>query len=83
MTKQDWLRKISSRKFWMALAGLVTGIVNFLKQPTTDAEAITSLILALGSVTAYIIAEGWVDAASAGADVYVQEPEEHPPEDDG
>lgn len=81
MTKQDWIRKLTSRKFWLALAGLVTGIVNFLKQPTTDAEAITSLILALGSVVAYIIAEGLVDAASAGADVYVQEPDEKPPED--
>jgi len=83
MTKQDWVRKLCSRKFWLAVAGLVTGAVNFLKNPTTDAEVITSLILALGSVVAYVIAEGMVDAASAGADVYVQEPEEHPPEDDG
>ena len=86
MTKQDWVRKLCSRKFWLAVAGLVTGAVSFLKNPTTDTEAITSLILALGSVVAYVIAEGMVDAASAGADIYmdapeVNDPEEHPPED--
>ena len=80
MTKQDWIRKLTSRKFWIALAGLITGIVGFLQHPTTDAETITSLILALGSVVAYIIAEGLVDAARENSDAYIVEPEEHPPE---
>lgn len=80
MTKEDIKRKLCSRKFWLAIAGLVTGLVGFLKNPTTDAEAITSLIMALGSVIAYIIAEGLVDAARESGDVYVAEPEEKPPE---
>ena len=80
MTKEDILRKLTSRKFWVAIAGLVTGLVGFLKNPTTDAEVITSLIMALGSVIAYIIAEGLVDAARESGDVYVAEPEENPPE---
>lgn len=80
MTKEDWIRKLTSRKFWIAVAGLVTGIVGFIRQPSTDSEAITSLIMALGSVVAYIIAEGLVDAASAKQDIYVTEPEEKPPE---
>lgn len=81
MNKEDWIRKLTSRKFWLAIAGLVVGAVNFLKQPTTDAEAITSLILALGSVIAYIIGEGLIDAARENADTYIMEPEEKPPED--
>jgi len=80
MTKDDWIRKLTSRKFWLAVAGLVTGLVGFLQHPTTDAEAITSLIMALGSVIAYIIAEGLVDAARESTTLYVDEPEEHPPE---
>jgi hypothetical protein len=80
MSKQDWIRKLTSRKFWLALAGLVTGIVGFLQHPSTDAETITSLILALGSVVAYIIAEGLVDAARENGDAYIVEPEERPPE---
>ena len=81
MTKEDWIRKLTSRKFWLAAAGLITGIVGFLKNPTTDAEAITALIMALGSVVAYVIAEGLVDAARENADTYVVEPEERPPEE--
>lgn len=81
MTKEDILRKLTSRKFWLAIAGLVTGLVGFLKNPTTDAEVITSLIMALGSVIAYIISEGLVDAARESGDIYVTEPEEKPPEE--
>lgn len=82
MKKEDWLRKLTSRKFWMAIAGLVVGAVNFLKQPTSDAEAITSLILALGSVVAYIIGEGLIDAAREQGEAYIVEPEEKPPEEE-
>lgn len=80
MTKEDWIRKLTSRKFWLAIAGLVTGIVGFLKNPTTDTEVITSLILALGSVIAYVIAEGMVDAARENGDQIIVEPEVKPPE---
>lgn len=80
MTKEDWIRKLTSRKFWLAIAGLVTGIIGFLKSPTTDANAITSLIMALGSVVAYCIAEGMIDAARESGDAYYVEPEEKPPE---
>ena len=83
MTKEDWIRKLTSRKFWLALAGLVTGIVGFLQNPTTDAQAITALIMALGSVFAYVIAEGLVDAARENGDAYIVEPEEKPPEERG
>jgi len=77
MNRQDWVAKLTSRKFWMAVAGLVTGIVGFVRKPSTDAEAITSLIMALGSVVAYCIAEGLVDAAhGADGDVYLVPPEE-------
>ena len=82
MTKEDWIRKLTSRKFWMAIAGLVVGAVNFLQHPTTDAETITSLILALGSVVAYVISEGLVDAAREGSTMYIDEPEQKPPEAD-
>lgn len=82
MTKEDWIRKLTSRKFWLALAGLITGIIGFLRNPSTDAESITSLIMALGSVVAYCISEGLVDAARENGDQYIVEPEEKPPEEE-
>lgn len=81
MTKEDWIRKLTSRKFWLALAGLVTGIIGFLRNPSTDAESITSLIMALGSVVAFCISEGLVDAARENGNQYIVEPEEKPPEE--
>lgn len=81
MIKEDIKRKLTSRKFWLAIAGLVTGIVGFLKNPTTDTEVITGLIMALGSVVAYVIAEGMVDAARENGDQFIVEPEEKPPEE--
>lgn len=60
-----WKSKLTSRKFWVAVAGLVVGVVSLLN-PGTDTSQITGVILALGSVIAYIVGEGLVDAAAAG-----------------
>lgn len=62
--KIDWTRKLTSRKFWMAVAGFVTGVVVFVKSPTSSPEAITSLIMATGTLVAYIIGEGLADSST-------------------
>lgn len=61
----DWKAKLSSRKFWVALSGLIVGVIA-LFSPGTDASQITGVIMALGSVVAYIVGEGMVDAAATG-----------------
>lgn len=62
--KIDWKRKLTSRKFWMAVAGFVTGVVVFVKSPTSSPEAITSLIMSAGTLIAYIIGEGLADSST-------------------
>lgn len=62
----DWKRKLSSRKFWMAVVGLVTGILIFCGKSEQEANQIGGIIMSAGSVIAYILAEGMIDAASAG-----------------
>lgn len=58
------IRKLSSRKLWLALAGVTTGIAVALgingSEITTVAGAITSLL----SVITYIVTEGKIDAES-------------------
>ena len=71
----NWKTKLTSRKFWLAVAALIAGIITLLK-PGTDTTQITGLILSLGSVVAYIVGEGLVDAASAGAPDYTGELED-------
>ena len=58
------IQKLTSRKLWMALAGVVTGIAMAFGADSTDVGTITGAVTALISVVTYIIAEGKVDAES-------------------
>ena len=82
MQKIDWVSKLTSRKFWMAVCGLVSGLLLAFKMDEGMVNEITGCIMAAASVVAYIIGEGLADAASAKVDTYVVEPETHPPEDE-
>lgn len=68
MQKIDWKRKLTSRKFWMAVVGFVTPIMTLAQVPDNTAVQVTSIIMAGGTLIAYIIGEGMTDVASAGAD---------------
>lgn len=58
----DWKSKLTSRKFWMAIIGFVTGLLKYLDMDAEKVEQIGSLILMGASVVAYIIGEGLADA---------------------
>jgi hypothetical protein len=62
MTKIDWVRKLTSRKFWLAITGFITPLLLAFGVSDAAATQITSIILSGASVIAYILAEGWVDA---------------------
>ena len=55
------LRKITSRKFWAALAGTITGISLALGADVSDVQSIIGTVTATVSCIAYIIAEGCID----------------------
>ena len=76
----NWKTKLTSRKFWVALAGLVVGVIALLGIQT-DTSQITGVIMALGSVIAYIVGEGLVDAAAAGGTTVAAEKDPDPPVD--
>lgn len=63
----DWKRKLTSRKFWSALATFISMLVVALKGSDELAVQITALIMAGAAVIAYIIGEGLTDAASLSA----------------
>ena len=63
--KIDWVRKLTSRKFWIAVAGLVTGLILAFKGDSETAETVSGIIMAIASVVAYTIGEGLTDAAYA------------------
>lgn len=62
--KIDWLRKLTSRKFWVALVGFITALLVAFNVDAGSIEQITSIIMSFASLIAYILAEGFVDASS-------------------
>ena len=68
------LRKLSSRKLWMAIAGVATGIAMALGADSTEIGTVAGAVTALFSVVTYIRVEGGVDAEGVrNAIVEVQE----------
>lgn len=57
----DWKRKLSSRKLWVALAGLVIGVALLFGAERTTAESIGGIVLTFGSIVTYLLAEGAAD----------------------
>lgn len=60
----DWKRKLSSRKFWVALAGFIAALLTAW-QAGADTVKVTAVIMAFGTLVSYVLAEGFVDAAAA------------------
>lgn len=64
MKKIDWARKLTSRKFWASVVGFVTPIMTLAQVPDNTTVQVTAIIMAGGTLIAYIIGEGLTDAAS-------------------
>ena len=61
--KIDWNRKLTSRKFWVAIIGFVTTVMIALNIDKMTVEQVAAIISAMGTLVAYIIGEGMTDAA--------------------
>ena len=59
---KEILRKLSSRKLWMAIAGVATGVAMALGVDSTEIGTVAGAVTALISVVTYIYVEGKVDA---------------------
>lgn len=60
----DWKRKLTSRKFWVAVADFVVMLLIAFGVAETEAIQISAIIMAGAGVVAYIVGEGLTDAAS-------------------
>lgn len=65
MNKIDWKRKLTSRKLWVAVIGLVTGLIATFGGSEEAAQTVGGCIMSTASVIAYIVGEGLSDAAGA------------------
>ena len=86
MSRDEIIRKLTSRKFWAAIAEFVTMLIVAFGVSQETAVQVSALIMAGATVIAYIVGEGLVDAASARGPVVTVpawEQESEPPEDEG
>lgn len=66
--KIDWIRKLTSRKFWAAVAGFVTAIMVLLNTDALTQEHVIGLISATSVLAIYILGESYVDGKYADKD---------------
>jgi len=62
MKKEDVIRKLTSRKFWIAVASFVTMLIVYFTGDNSKAEQVAALIMAGATVIGYLLAEGLTDS---------------------
>ena len=60
----NWKQKLSSRKLWAAVAGVVTGLAMVFGLDESVISSVAGAVVSVASVITYIITEGKVDAAA-------------------
>lgn len=57
------VKKLTSRKLWLAVAGVATGISVALGGSTSDIQSVAGSVTTLVSAVVYILTEGKLDKA--------------------
>lgn len=66
MKNINWIRKLTSRKFWCAVVGFVTPTMLAFGATDSQVTQVAAIIMAGGTLIAYIIGEGMADAGNTG-----------------
>jgi lipopolysaccharide export LptBFGC system permease protein LptF len=69
----NWAKKLTSRKFWLAIANFVTMMIVACGGTENQASQVAALIMAGATVIAYVIGEGLADAAGASSPDLIEE----------
>ena len=58
----DWKKKLTSRKFWMAVVAFITPLLLAFGVAENTVTQVVAILMAGADVIAYVLAEGLVDA---------------------
>ena len=64
--KNNIVRKLTSRKFWVAVASFTSMLMVYQGASENEAAQVASLIMAGATVIGYMIGEGLADAGGTG-----------------
>lgn len=71
--KIDWKRKLSSRKFWAAVSGVVISAMVAFNANAESQEKVAGVIAATGTLAIYMLAESNTDKAALNSDENTEE----------
>lgn len=63
MNRIDWKRKLTSRKWWVSVAALVSGLILAFGGGDEVAQTVSGCIMATAAVVGYTIGEGLADGS--------------------
>lgn len=63
MKKEDVIRKLTSRKFWVAVVGFITPLLIAFGVTEDSTTQVAAIIMAGADVLGYLFAEGLTDAS--------------------
>lgn len=63
--KINWKQKLTSRKLWVAIVGVIVGMATTFGLPESEIAQVAGSVVQAMSIVAYIIGEAKVDAAAA------------------
>ena len=63
--KIDWRKKLTSRKFWISIAGFVAGMIVIFGGSQEVADKISGAILSGAAVIGYVLGEGLADSGNS------------------
>lgn len=76
----NWKKKLSSRKLWAAIVGVVVGIAAAFGLDESEWVQIAGVVTSAASVVAYIFGESKIDAA-ASVPIFIPEIAKENPEE--
>ena len=62
--KIDWKRKLTSRKLWVAIAGMIAGLIIAFGGNSDTAETVSGCIMSTAAVVGYMVGECRADAGN-------------------
>lgn len=80
MNQVNWKKKLTSRKLWAAIVGVVVGIAAAFGLDESEWVRIAGVVTSAASVVAYIFGESKIDAA-ASVPIIIPEIEDENPEE--
>ncbi len=66
--KINWKRKLTSRKWWVSVAALVSGLILAFGGGDEAAQTVSGCIMATAAVVGYTIGEGLADSSHSKED---------------